>query len=85
MTTIGIAVALPQSEAEDIRVRLMNWLENFRPHAVIECGLADVAHVCGQMIPKFSAVNAPHQPDLQGIEALRAGDGELAKIRPAPL
>src|SRR5215469_7808871 len=85
MAAIRVATALPQLEAKDIRVRPVNRFENFRLRAVVECGFSDVANVSCEMVPNFRAVSAPYQPDLQRIEALRAGNGELAEIGPAPL
>ena len=38
-----------------------------------------------QVIPKLSAIHAPHEPGLKRVESLRAGDRNLTQVRPTPL
>jgi hypothetical protein len=75
----------PQPEAENVRVRLMHRLKNLRFRTVPKRRLGNVADMCRQVIPKLSAVHAPHQPGFERIESLRARNGKLAQVGPAPL
>ena len=77
-----IAPSATELEAKDVGVRFVQRLEDRGLQAVTISYLRKLADMCRQGIPDFRSISTPHQPYLQGIEPLRAGDRDLPDVGP---